>query len=131
MSRILAEYIWIGSMPGQPQMQTLRSKTKVLDSSYMKDNDFPDWNFDGSSTGQASGQNSEIIIKPRAVFKDPLRSDKSTGYLVLCDTYNPDGSPALHNNRAWAESVFENDQKLQLKPWVWTRTRILFNESRI
>lgn len=118
MSRILAEYIWIGSMPGQPQMQTLRSKTKVLDSSYMKDNDFPDWNFDGSSTGQASGQNSEIIIKPRSVFKDPLRSDKSTScYLVLCDTYNPDGTPALHNNRAWAESVFENDQKLQLKPW--------------
>ena len=63
MSRILAEYIWIGSMPGQLQMQTLRSKTKVIDSSYMKDNDFPIWNFDGSSTGQASGQNSEIILK--------------------------------------------------------------------
>ena len=29
-STILAEYIWIGSTPGQPIMQTLRSKTRVL-----------------------------------------------------------------------------------------------------
>lgn len=119
MTKIVAEYIWIGSMPGHPHTQTLRSKTRVLDSSYMHDhdNDFPDWNFDGSSTGQASGQNSEIIIKPRVVFRDPLRENGSSNYLVLCDAYNPDGTPALHNNRAWAETIFENDKNLQLEPW--------------
>jgi len=26
------------------------------------------WNYDGSSTGQAPGNDSEVTIKPRAVF---------------------------------------------------------------
>jgi hypothetical protein len=31
--------------------------------------DFEEWNYDGSSTNQAPGHDSEVIIKPRAVFR--------------------------------------------------------------
>ncbi len=30
------------------------------------------WNFDGSSTEQAPGSDSEILLIPRALFKDPF-----------------------------------------------------------
>ena len=117
MAKIIAEYIWIGALPDDKSKQTLRSKTRVLDDKGIV-GDFPEWNFDGSSTGQANGENSEIIIKPRAYFKDPLRSNNRSGcrsFLVLCDTYNPDGTPALHNNRLWAEEIFS--RKLEEEPW--------------
>lgn len=31
------------------------------------------WNYDGSSTGQADGHNSEVLLKPRAIFNDCFR----------------------------------------------------------
>ncbi|CAM8940627.1 unnamed protein product [Rhodiola kirilowii] len=33
----------------------------------------PKWNYDGSSTGQAPGEDSEVILYPQAIFKDPFR----------------------------------------------------------
>jgi hypothetical protein len=48
--------------------------------------DYPFWNYDGSSTGQASGRDSDTFLKPVAVFQDPFLG--SNARLVLCDTYN-------------------------------------------
>ncbi len=73
---IVAEYVWLGGN------LELRSKARVLDS-YQNINDLPDWNYDGSSTGQASGNDSEVIIKPKAVFKCPFR--KGNNILVLSE----------------------------------------------
>merc|ERR1711920_1028869 len=79
--------------------QTPRSKTKVLTARPTKISDLPVWNYDGSSTEQAEGGNSEINIKPRAIFDDPFR-----GYphvMVLTDAYNAwDDKPAIGNTRA-------------------------------
>ncbi|KAH1098061.1 hypothetical protein J1N35_014982 [Gossypium stocksii] len=33
----------------------------------------PKWNYDCSSTGQAPGEDSEVILYPQAIFKDPFR----------------------------------------------------------
>lgn len=42
----------------------MRSKTKVLQEELgFNPADYPDWSFDGSSTGQASGDNSDCILK--------------------------------------------------------------------
>ena len=43
----------------------MRSKTKVIQKPVTSFNpkDFPDWSFDGSSTGQAEGNNSDCILK--------------------------------------------------------------------
>ena len=65
-----AEYIWLDVN------KELRSKTKVIRYGEVLEREenrdgltpqtlaffFPEWNFDGSSTGQAEGLNSELIL---------------------------------------------------------------------
>ena len=55
-----AEYIWLD---GHKPTQKLRSKTKAS-SEIEKVEDLPRWGFDGSSTNQAEGENSDRMLKP-------------------------------------------------------------------
>jgi glutamine synthetase len=87
------EYIWIDAQ-GQ-----LRSKTKIIHgliSDLMTV--FPQWTFDGSSTGQAEGFDSDVLLKAVCIAPDPFREHNS--YLVLCETLNKDGTPHVTNHRA-------------------------------
>lgn len=106
------EYVWIG---GNGE---LRSKTKIInkenDTSDVKLEELPVWNYDGSSTNQAPGNDSEVLIKPRKIYRDPF-STNSKYILVLCDTWLPDGSPHPTNTRVIAENIF--NQKKELEPW--------------
>ena len=61
MSKVLAEYIWID---GQRPTAKLRSKTKVLDAKVKSLADIPEWGFDGSSTYQAEGHFSDLLLRP-------------------------------------------------------------------
>jgi hypothetical protein len=65
----------------------------------------PKWNFDGSSTGQAPGDDSEVILRPCRIFKDPFRprNDGKDNILVMCDTYTPAGEPLPTNSRAFGK----------------------------
>lgn len=58
--KVAAEYVWIGGTGSD-----LRSKTKTLSKKPSKVEDLPVWNFDGSSTGQAPGTDSEVFLVPR------------------------------------------------------------------
>ena len=103
----IVEYVWIGGN------YELRSKIKVIYNDKIINNisDVPVWNYDGSSTDQAAGTDSEVIIKPRAFF-----GNKDTNHkFVLCDTYTPSGIPLETNNRVKAEKIF--DKKLSESPW--------------
>jgi len=91
----------------------LRSKTRTVEHGVHKPEDLPDWNYDGSSTGQAPGKDSEVIIKPRAIFKDPFRRDNNI--LVMCDTWTPQGKPLPSNTRAPAMEIF--DRCKEQEPW--------------
>jgi len=106
------EYIWIDGL-GKP-----RSKTKVVNKLTDNINDLPEWNYDGSSTCQATGSDSEVIIKPKACFPDPFRASggslKDQHKLVLCDTYLPNGDPHPTNTRVIAEKIFNSN--VELKP---------------
>ena len=105
MSKInIVEYVWLG---GNGE---LRSKARSWSNDPYQG--LPDWNYDGSSTAQASGNDSEVVIKPRTVFKCPFRKN---GFLVICDTYKPDGEPLEGNHRHWANSIFEKN--LDAQPW--------------
>lgn len=105
--KVLVEYVWIGGN------NELRCKTKVMDKEVNSVHDLSDWNYDGSSTSQAAGEDSEVIIKPRALFNDPFRGGKNK--MVMCDTYRPNGEPLENNHRIWANSIFE--QALDEEPW--------------
>lgn len=107
MTITLVEYVWIGGN------NELRSKTKVVYGDVMSVEDLSDWNYDGSSTAQASGEDSEVIMKPRTLFFDPLRGNHHK--LVLCDTYTPQGEPLKNNHRKWAKEIF--DRSPEEEPW--------------
>ncbi len=93
----IVEYIWLDAY------DKLRSKTRITNIDYQNNvKNLPEWNYDGSSTGQASGNNSEVIIKPVKSIKDPFRRNNYKNMdhlLVLCDTWNPDGTPHITNKR--------------------------------
>ena len=59
--------------------------------------DVPDWSFDGSSTNQASGDKSDLILRPVFICEDP---DRRNGYLVMTEVLNPDLTPHESNHRA-------------------------------
>jgi len=113
---IIAEYIWIG---GKGE---LRSKSRVVNiaKEAISVTDMPDWDYDGSSTEQAQTGNSEVILKPCALYRDPFRRQLYKGesrgldcFLVLCSTVLPDGTPAINNHRFKAKKVFKDCDKVE------------------
>lgn len=91
-----AEYIWLD---GTEPTQQLRSKARFV---ALPDapaaSDFPGWGFDGSSTGQAAGDDSDCLLEPVHIAHDPRRGKGN--YLVLCEVLNADGTPHCTNHRA-------------------------------
>ena len=86
-----AEYIWID---GTKPLPLMRCKTRIV-----ADGKQPGmWGFDGSSTNQAPGHNSDCVLKPVFTCPDPIRGGDNV--LVLCEVELPDGSPHPTNTRA-------------------------------
>lgn len=73
----------------------------------------PEWNFDGSSTGQAPGDNSDVYIRPVAIFPDPFRGGDNI--LVMTETWDSDGTPNKYNYRHEAVRLMEANAKHE--PW--------------
>ena len=88
------EYIWLD---GYKPTQSLRSKTLVQTDFGGTLGDCPMWAFDGSSTEQAAGNDSDCLLKPVCIFPDP---DRKNAYLVMTEVLNADGSPHVSNGRA-------------------------------
>ena len=82
------EYIWIDAK------MNLRSKTK-----YTTEKNPPIWNYDGSSTGQAEGTDSEVFLNPVTTFRDPFRKNHLKHFL-------PGGT------RDWRQPKYRFDPKL-------------------
>lgn len=88
------EYIWLD---GYKPTQNLRSKTQVRDNFDGTLKECPMWSFDGSSTEQAAGDDSDCLLKPVAIYPDP---DRTNAYLVMTEVLNADGTPHKSNGRA-------------------------------
>ena len=52
----------------------------------LKITDIPSWNYDGSSTNQATGHYSEIILEPKRIFTCPFREN---GLILLSVIHIP------------------------------------------
>ncbi len=94
-----AEYLWID---GTEPTAEIRSKTKIL-----ADGDEPGiCGYDGSSTNQATGDNSDVVLKPVFQCPDPIRGGNNI--LVMCETYLTDKeTPHPTNTRALAREAEE------------------------
>ena len=108
-----AEYIWLD---GDEPTQQLRSKNRAVKlNSNPQLKDFPEWGFDGSSTNQATGEDSDCILKPVNFIKDTTR--EKGNYLVLCEVFNPDNTPHTSNSRAQLRVILEAGA-MKKEPWV-------------
>ena len=85
-----AEYIWIDGTEPTP---LLRSKTKIVEDG----KEPPIWGFDGSSTNQAEGSDSDCVLQPVFVCPDPLRGEDDK--LVMCEVLLTDMTPHPTNTR--------------------------------
>ncbi|MDH3624756.1 MAG: glutamine synthetase beta-grasp domain-containing protein [Myxococcales bacterium] len=115
MSIIQAEYIWIDGTEPTP---LLRSKTKMIAAGMLEKvlgaiagvAELPKWGFDGSSTNQATGDDSDCQLYPVFAVRDPLRGGDNL--LVLCEVYKHDGSPHETNTRRAAAEATEKYKNL-------------------
>jgi glutamine synthetase len=110
-----AEYIWLD---GATPTQRLRSKTRIV---ALPNNEpvtlkaFPTWSFDGSSTYQAAGHDSDLLLKPVIFVLDPLRG--AGHFLVLCEVLDADATPHATNTRARLRHVLAAGAA-EHEPWL-------------
>jgi len=116
MQKIIAEYLWLDvklhmrskyrTLVGQHTSDIVSafitrdvrvSKKNVLEI-------MPNWNYDGSSTGQCTTEQSEAILDPVNVIPHPFLRQ---AVLVLCQTLARNGQPLLGNSRFDAEKAFD------------------------
>jgi glutamine synthetase len=114
---IKAEYIWLD---GAEPVQQLRSKSKIIaldanNNQPVSLEMFTEWGFDGSSTYQATGHDSDLTLVPSAVYRDPLRGGES--YFVLCEVNTPDNRPHSSNSRAHLRALLAQC-KTSHDPWA-------------
>lgn len=81
----LVEYVWLDNDV------VARSKTRVLG----VNEPAPEWGFDGSSTGGASTERSDLVLRPVVQVPSPLLTDE----IVLCEVFNQNGTPHSSNTR--------------------------------
>jgi glutamine synthetase len=108
-------YVW------QDVDGNLRQKVKIMKSDKsLTIDDCTEWNFDGSSTGQAITTDSEVLISPVRiypnVFSDHLHQ------IVLCECKMPNGIPHPTNHRHKATIIYDrqiNDKTAEevYQPW--------------
>lgn len=89
--RTRIEYVWIDG-DGQ-----LRSKIRTCIIPQNSPQNIPTWSYDGSSTGQSSGHDSDVLLYPVCTCLNPLSSGPSL--LALCHAVLPNGTPARGNHR--------------------------------
>lgn len=107
--KVQVTYLWIDGTG-----ENIRLKDRVVNGAPKSADDLPKWSYDGSSTYQALGGNSDIILYPRMMYRDPFKAGKHD-VIVMCDTYKPDGSPCDTNHRhALQASV---DKTKEHEPW--------------
>jgi len=85
-------YVWIDGTG-----EFLRAKTRTHYEGVKSAGELPIWNYDGSSTYQAEGSNSDVYLHPVAIYKDPFLQGNNK--LVLCETYKYNKKPTETNKR--------------------------------
>ncbi len=115
-----AEYIWID---GTEPLPLMRSKTRIV-----ADGKKPGiWGFDGSSTNQATGSNSDCVLNPVFVCPDPLRGPNDV--LVMCEVLLIDMTPNPTNTRAKAVEMAK--KYASFEPWFGIEQEYtLFQDGR-
>ena len=126
-NRLLLEYIWLDADQG------CRSKTKIINIKKtsilrLSLNDIPTWNYDGSSTGQATTTASEVVLVPVKFVHDPFARPLITAplsaVLSFANAINPMAPHRLKLTPERRPRNFCHGNRSQ-RPHVWFGARIL------
>ena len=97
------EYLWLDGY----ETPNIRSKTKyttiATDNKFITVEDIPEWGFDGSSTLQAEGGDSDCILQPVKVYPNTVDDEEAIGmnsFIVLCEVFDTKGGVHPSNRRA-------------------------------
>lgn len=135
---IAVEYVWCS---GANPHHDLRTKVKSVSVSPADVQGFvqnpasllqvlPVWNFDGSSTGQAMGKDTEILIQPVAVFPHPFLKGVPA-FVAIAECFLPSGEPTPDNTRFIARSVFDDEKAKGQEPWFGLEQEyVLYRDGR-
>lgn len=141
MYTVRAIYVWVS---GLDTHHDIRSKERTLNlvdeptyaaDSLLRQGVFPPWNFDGSSTAQAKGPDTEIRLEPvralRLVPPTPQEAWHTPRYVVLCECLTPDRNPTADNSRRAAVAVFDSDEVSPTHPWFGLEQEfVLYKDGR-
>ena len=117
------EYVWLdGDSP-----KNIRSKTRyqrmplarIPDNPQMLMRMVPKWSYDGSSTMQATTENSDCGLSPIKIVENPLdppsrTNGKPISYIVLCEVVNIEGNAHETNTRSKLTNTV-NKREVELK----------------
>ena len=99
---MIYKYIWLD---GYTPEQNLRSKIQVAGS-----DEPPIWAFDGSSTQQAEGGQSDCVLKPVSNYKiTGVNHLWHQNTLVMCEVLNSDYIPHESNYRTKCEAFIDDE----------------------
>ena len=107
------EYIWLDGT--EPTAQ-LRSKTKIVKSFDRCCGEAPIWGFDGSSTNQAVGSDSDCVLKPVRLYPNPLEKGNHT--LVLCEVWTVNNHSHETNTRHMLDLTLQYLDDDTIDEWV-------------
>jgi len=121
--KYILEYVWIDARGGMRSKNRVANIDACNEHCILSDRARWEWSFDGSSTGQATGTDSDVILRPVALYRNPFYNANhaqlhlaTESLLVLCDTYDKDGTtPHATNARvkcAQTESECLTDEPL-------------------
>lgn len=104
------EYVWIDG--GSPW--GLRSKIKVVSGDFDPASDAaPTWSFDGSSTNQAAGDDSDCLLQPVRYYLHPYVEDT---WIVLCEVLTPSGD--RHHTNTRGSFIDALSAQAETEPWL-------------
>ncbi len=90
--KTLLEYVWLDAE------EQLRSKIKIAEGDIQELSLVPKWSYDGSSTGQATGDHSDCILTPVKIYPNPFHFN---GWLVMCETEKRSAIKFEDSNDYW------------------------------
>ena len=135
MNNLRLVYLWLDGY----ETPNIRSKTKYIEVNnnnfgFSKAEDFdledvPEWGFDGSSTMQAEGDNSDCVLKPVKLYDHPFANEfAGNSVIVLCEVYNKDGSPHKSNTRAKLVELAEQCEDSEM--WFGIEQEYVFMDPK-
>ena len=113
MSLVHVDYFWVDGF----EQPGIRGKTKIVTLKELEGGNFElpleDWNFDGSSTGQASTADSERLLIPARLYQFG-----ETHHVVLCEVRYPDEDQTPHETNFRA-NLREELEGMKEDPEMW------------